>query len=76
MFDHLKQTIPSSQTMIIMLVFICLDRQTKQIMVAKFQTLVLLIANAESSPLFEAITSLYMYTNAEKFRGDHCVKIV
>jgi hypothetical protein len=33
-------------------VFICLGRQTKQIMVAKFQTLMLLIANAESSPLF------------------------
>jgi hypothetical protein len=34
------------------LVFICLGRQSKQIMVAKFQTLMLLIANAESSPLF------------------------
>jgi hypothetical protein len=33
-------------------VFICLGRQTKQIMVAKFQSLMLLIANAESSPLF------------------------
>jgi hypothetical protein len=35
-------------------IFICLGRQTKQnlIMVAKFQTLMLLIANAESSPLF------------------------
>jgi hypothetical protein len=32
--------------------FICLGRQTKQIMVAKFKTLMLLIANAESSPLF------------------------
>jgi hypothetical protein len=30
-------------------VFICLGPQTKQIMVAKFQTLMLLIANAESS---------------------------
>jgi hypothetical protein len=45
-------------------------------MVAKFQTLMLLIANDESSPLFEAVTSLYMYTNAEKFREVHCVKIV
>jgi hypothetical protein len=34
------------------LIFICLGRQTKQIMVAKFQSLMLLIANAESSPLF------------------------
>jgi hypothetical protein len=34
------------------IVFICLGRQTKQIMVAKFQTLLLLIANAERSPLF------------------------
>jgi hypothetical protein len=34
------------------LVFICLGRQTKQMMVAKFQILMLLIANAESSPLF------------------------
>jgi hypothetical protein len=34
------------------MVFICLGRQTKQIMVAKFQSLMLLIANAESSPLF------------------------
>jgi hypothetical protein len=34
------------------IVFICLGRQTKQIMVAKFQTLMLLIANAETSPLF------------------------
>jgi hypothetical protein len=34
------------------LVFICFGRQTKQIMVATFQTLMLLIANAESSPLF------------------------
>jgi hypothetical protein len=33
-------------------IFICLGRQTKQIMVAKIQTLMLLIANAESSPLF------------------------
>jgi uncharacterized membrane protein len=33
-------------------VFICLGRQTKQIMVAKFHTLLLLIASAESSPLF------------------------
>jgi hypothetical protein len=33
-------------------VFICLGRQPKQIMVAKFQTLMLLIASAESSPLF------------------------
>jgi hypothetical protein len=57
-------------------IFICFGRQTKQIMVAKFQALMLLIANAERSPLFEAITSLYMYTNAYKFRGDHCVKIV
>jgi hypothetical protein len=31
---------------------ICLGRQTKQIMVAKFQSLMFLIANAESSPLF------------------------
>jgi hypothetical protein len=45
-------------------------------MVAKFQTPMLLIANAESSPLFEAVTSLYMCTNAEKFRGDHCVKMI
>jgi hypothetical protein len=35
----------------------------------------LLIANAESSLLFEVVTSLYMYTNAEKFRGDHCVRL-
>jgi hypothetical protein len=35
-----------------MSVFICLGGQTKQIMVAKFQSLMLLIANAESSPLF------------------------
>jgi hypothetical protein len=34
------------------LIFICLGRQTKQIMVAKFQSLMLLIANAERSPLF------------------------
>jgi hypothetical protein len=34
------------------LIFICLGRQTKQIMVAKFQSLMLLIANAESSPLY------------------------
>jgi hypothetical protein len=58
------------------MIFICLSRQTKQIMVAKFQTLMLLIANAESSPLFEAITSLHMYINGEKLRGDYCVKIV
>jgi hypothetical protein len=38
-------------------------------MVAKFQTLMQLIANAESSPLFEAVTSLYMYFNAEKIQG-------
>jgi hypothetical protein len=25
---------------------------------------------------FEAVTSLYMYTNAENIRGDNCVKIV
>jgi hypothetical protein len=56
-------------------IFICLGPQTKQIMVAKFQTQMLLIANAESSS-FEAVTSLYMYSNAEKFRGDHCVMIV
>jgi hypothetical protein len=31
------------------MVFICLGRQTKQIMVAKFQTLMFLFANAESS---------------------------
>jgi hypothetical protein len=30
----------------------------------------------ESSPLFEEVTSLYMYTKAEKIRGDHCVKMV
>jgi hypothetical protein len=23
---------------------------------------------------FEAVTSLFMYTNAEKFRGDHCLR--
>jgi hypothetical protein len=34
------------------MIFICLGRQTNQIMVAKFQTLMLLIANAETSPLF------------------------
>jgi hypothetical protein len=33
-------------------IFICLGRQTKQLMAAKFQTLMLLIANAERSPLF------------------------
>jgi phage antirepressor YoqD-like protein len=33
-------------------IFTCLGRQTKQIMVAKFQTQMLLIASAESSPLF------------------------
>jgi hypothetical protein len=59
------------------MVFICLVWRPKQIMVAKFQTLMLLIAIAESSPLFfEAVTSLYMNTNAEKFRGDHCVNMV
>jgi hypothetical protein len=25
--------------------------------------------------ILEAVTSLYKYTNAEKLRGDHCVKI-
>jgi hypothetical protein len=37
------------------IVFICLGRQTKQIMVAKFQTLMLLLANAESSPFFKRL---------------------
>jgi hypothetical protein len=32
------------------IIFICLGRQTKQIMVAKFQTLMCLFANTESSP--------------------------
>jgi hypothetical protein len=57
-------------------VIICLGRQTKQIMVAKFQTPMLLIANAKVIRFFKAVTSLYMYTNAEKFRGDHCIKMV
>jgi hypothetical protein len=38
--------------MLFFLVFICLGHQTKQIMVAKFQALMLLIAIAESSLLF------------------------
>jgi hypothetical protein len=65
-----------SRVIIFWVVFICLGRQIKQIMVSEFQTLMLLIANAESSPFFEAVTFLYVYTNAKKIRGDHCVKIV
>jgi hypothetical protein len=58
-------------------IIICLGRQTKQIMVAKFQTLMLLIANAESSPLFlKRLLPFICNTKAEKSRGDHCVNMV
>jgi hypothetical protein len=55
----------------ILLIFICLGRQTKQIMVAKFQTLMLLIANAESSRLFwRGYFPLYDCTLTPKNSGE------
>jgi hypothetical protein len=45
-------TFGSSTLRVNNIVFICLGRQTKHKMVAKCQTLMLFIANAESSPLF------------------------
>jgi hypothetical protein len=46
--DLLYHSVPDVLSYI--LIFICLGRQTKQIMVAKFQTLMCLLAKTESSP--------------------------
>jgi hypothetical protein len=51
-------------------IFICFGRQTKQIMVAKFQTLYAYLLNQKVVRTPRSGTYLSKYSNAKKIRGD------